>query len=218
MPNSKPFPSKEAELNTFFNQVVPYLLANAVRLLVSDANQTKLTAQFTGWNTAYPLSQNPTTSTVTTTATKDAARDDLKDTIRAVYADIPESVLTNADRTTLNQPEHSTARTPAAVPTTKPIAKVDTSKRLEHTISFTDEDGSAAKPEGVRGCQIWLKLGDAPKDPKELTYIATDTRSPYLYHFDGADASKTAHYWLRWENTRGETGPWSDAVAATVVG
>jgi len=32
-----------------------------------------------------------------------------------------------------------------------------------------------------------------------------------------ADAGKTAYYALRWENTRGETGPWSDVVSATIL-
>jgi hypothetical protein len=39
MPNSKPFPSKEADLNTYFNLAITYLLTNAARLLVSPANQ-----------------------------------------------------------------------------------------------------------------------------------------------------------------------------------
>jgi hypothetical protein len=36
--------------------------------------------------------------------------------------------------------------------------------------------------------------------------------------FDGADANKTVTYWLRWVSTRGEAGPWSAAVSATVPG
>ena len=74
-----------------------------------------------------------------------------------------------------------------------------------------------AKPDGVRGAQIWVKIGDpAPLDPSELTFLATDTRTPYVATFDGADANKVAHYMLRWENTRGETGPWSETASATI--
>ncbi|MEK6257559.1 MAG: hypothetical protein AABP62_02975 [Planctomycetota bacterium] len=28
----------------------------------------------------------------------------------------------------------------------------------------------------------------------------------------------SAYYWLRWENTKGETGPWSAMVSATITG
>jgi len=31
-----------------------------------------------------------------------------------------------------------------------------------------------------------------------------------------ADAGKTAHYMLRWESARGETGPWSETASATI--
>jgi hypothetical protein len=34
--------------------------------------------------------------------------------------------------------------------------------------------------------------------------------------FDGADGGKTAHYMLRWINSRAETGPWSQTVSATI--
>jgi hypothetical protein len=90
--------------------------------------------------------------------------------------------------------------------------------RLEHTISFTDQDGSVAKPDGVRGCQIWFKIGEPAIDPSELSYMTTDTASPFTYQYNGVNAGKTVYYWLRWENTRGETGPWSDVVMATITG
>ncbi|HUU96700.1 MAG TPA: hypothetical protein VM487_13255 [Phycisphaerae bacterium] len=43
-----------------------------------------------------------------------------------------------------------------------------------------------------------------------------NTRTPYVADSDGADANKVAHYMLRWENTRGETGPWSETASATI--
>ena len=45
-----------------------------------------------------------------------------------------------------------------------------------------------ANPAGLRGAQVWLKIGDpAPIDPCELTCVATDMRMTYLATF-GADA------------------------------
>ena len=69
----------------------------------------------------------------------------------------------------------------------------------------------------MRGAQIWVKIGDpAPVDPSELTFLATDTRTPYVATFAGADANKVAHYMVRWESTRGEPGPWSETASATI--
>jgi len=41
---------------------------------------------------------------------------------------------------------------------------------------------------------------------------------PPVAQFDPADAGKTAYYWLRWENTKGEIGPWSAVASATITG
>ena len=218
MPRLGPFPSKEADLNLYFQAAVPYLVANATRLTILADNQTTATTQLAGWNAVYPASQNANTKTKSVVDNKDIAKENLIVTLRFIYADIPASILTVEDRNTLNITERRTSRTPAPMPSTRPIAQVDTSNRLEHTISFSNNDGGLAKPDGVRGCQIWFKIGEPAKDPDELSYMATDSASPYTYHFAGEVAGKNIYYWLRWENTRGEIGPWSDAVMATVTG
>jgi hypothetical protein len=86
---------------------------------------------------------------------------------------------------------------------------------------FTDETtpNSKAKPDGVMGCEIWVKVGDpAPTDPEQLQFLGTDTRTPYVAEYSGEDAGKVAHYMLRWVNTKGEQGPWSQTVSATITG
>ena len=78
---------------------------------------------------------------------------------------------------------------------------MDTAQRLQHTLPFRNEGAAGrAKPEGVRGCEVWCVTGPGP---------AT---------FDAADAGKTGHYFFHWVNTRYESGPWSATVAATIGG
>lgn len=105
---------------------------------------------------------------------------------------------------------------------TRPVGMVDTSQRLRHEIRFVDEatPTSRAKPEGVMGCEIWVKVGeheDPPADPGELSFVAMDTASPYIAEYDGANGGKTAHYMLRWVKSGGEKGPWSETVSATIT-
>lgn len=112
-------------------------------------------------------------------------------------------------------------RTAVGAPASHPVGEVETSQKLVHIIHFRDEftPDSKAKPEGAIGAQIWLKIGGAPPvDHKECEYVATDSRTPYNCDFDGADAGKTAYYLLRWINGKGETGPWSPLVQATITG
>lgn len=101
------------------------------------------------------------------------------------------------------------------------MLEVDTSQRWEHRIRFRDEatPTSRAKPEGVRGMEVWCAFGPTPPaSPGDCTYLATDTATPYLVELDPSKAGQTAHYLGRWVNTRGETGPWSETVSATVTG
>lgn len=93
---------------------------------------------------------------------------------------------------------------------------VDFSTRLQHKISYADETtpSTKAKPAGVHGCEVWVKLGDAA----DFSFLATNTASPYLAVFADADAGKTAVYRLRWVNNRGEHGPWSATVNAMLMG
>ena len=69
-----------------------------------------------------------------------------------------------------------------------------------------------------------MKIGTPPSDitgggdPKDLTFLALDTATPYLAEYASADAGKTAYYMLRWVSTRDEKGPWSETVEATIVG
>jgi hypothetical protein len=38
------------------------------------------------------------------------------------------------------------------------------------------------------------------------------TKTPYADKHDPADAGKNVYSLLRWQNTKGETGPWSDVI------
>jgi hypothetical protein len=68
---------------------------------------------------------------------------------------------------------------------------------------------------------VWVKLIDAgqpaPTDPSVLSFLTMTTRPTLRTDFRAADGGKTAVYMLRWVNTRGEKGPWSDVTTATVA-
>lgn len=55
-----------------------------------------------------------------------------------------------------------------------------------------------------------------PVDPSELEFLAVGTRAPYTRDYAGAQGGKPAHYMLRWVNSKGETGPWSETATATI--
>jgi hypothetical protein len=46
--------------------------------------------------------------------------------------------------------------------------------------------------------------------------LALDTATPYIIDFDGDKANQRAYCTLRRVSTRGDKGPWSETVSATI--
>ena len=80
-----------------------------------------------------------------------------------------------------------------------------------------DRESSAVKPRGVHGAEIVYALLETPPTSYDaLIKSVFDTASPYTFTFDLPDAGKTIYMALRWENSRGEKGPWTDIQSAII--
>ena len=183
---------------------------------------TALTAGQTVWTAAYATHQATQAQALSDRQAKDDARADYVTLIRATVGQMQKNpAVTDTQRQAMQITVPDTTRTPAAVPTSRPTVKIDTSERLRHTLTFTDEatPTSRAKPAGVAACEVWLLTGTtAPAGPDAMHLQAVDKSSPYIMEFDSADAGKTAWWALRWVNTKGEHGPWSATASATIPG
>jgi hypothetical protein len=214
-------PASDADFSAWLQNFITFSNANLAALGLTAADLTPLQAAGTDFATARTANDATQAQAQGTRATKDTTRATAEGVLRPLVARLQATPgVTDAHRQSLMITVRSTTRTAAAAPTSKPVATIDTSQRLQHTLSFVDEltPTSRAKPDGVSGCEIWVKVdGAAPVDPDELKYLATDTSSPYVASFRGADGGKTAYYMLRWVNTRGEQGPWSQTMNATIT-
>jgi hypothetical protein len=81
-------------------------------------------------------------------------------------------------------------------------------------INFHDAGSHGfAKPEGVHGGEIVYIVraaGDPPPlDWSELTNSVFDTHTPHTLNFSGKQRGMILYFASRWENTRGEKGPWN---------
>ena len=128
---------------------------------------------------------------------------------------------TPTQRAALGLPALDTIATTAGVPASKPvIVKVDGSQRLIHIVHWVDENtpGSKGKPSGVKRAILLLKIGAAPTGPSDMEEVAADTATPYLNSFAEADAGKTAHWAICWENSSMQRGPCSAVSSWTIPG
>ncbi|OQY03566.1 MAG: hypothetical protein B6I25_07935 [Planctomycetales bacterium 4572_13] len=175
---------------------------------------TKLTANVTAQQAAQSARQGKTDS-----------RSQLESVTRALVRQLQASPdVDDTERAALGITVPDTVKTMATASiSTRPVGVVDTSQRLRHEIRFFDEatPTSRAKPAGVMGCEIWVKVlpaGDAPPVGDDgLSFVTLDTASPYTVEYDGTDGGKTAHYMLRWVKKNGDKGPWSETVSATIT-
>jgi hypothetical protein len=214
-------PRSDADFSDWLQNFITYASANSAALGLTAADITPVQTATTDFDTARAANDAMQAQARGTRATKDGKRGTTEDLTRTLVARIQTNPsVTDAQRSSLAITVRSGTRTAVGAPDTKPVATVDTSQRLQHTIAFVDEltPASRAKPDGVQGCEIWVKIDGAPPvDPSELKYLATDTRTPYMAEFDGSQAGKTAYYMLRWVSTRGEAGPWSQTVSGTIT-
>jgi hypothetical protein len=200
---------------------INYASAHLAELGLSAADLAPIQAREESWEAASAAFVTARARFRSARQVKDDERGGQQDLVRPLVAVLQASpIVTDAHKAALGLTVRATTRTASPIPTSTPMAIIDTSQGLRHTVSLFDETTrlSRAKPRGVSGCEIWIKIGEpAPAGPSELKYFVTATRTPYVVEFEGADAGKVVYYMLRWVNTRGERGPWSRIVAATIT-
>jgi len=214
------FPQADADISPWLTNFINVALSQLVPTHLTAAELAPVQGALDAWNDSYSNLMTAQAQAQAARTAKDGKRDDILEVLRPFVKIIQaKPAVTDEMRAALGITVRSTSRTAAGAPTTRPVVTVDTSQSLRHTITFVDEltPTSRAKPDGVSGCEIWVKVGDAPSGPSDLTYLALDTRSPYVAEYDDDDAGKIAHYRLRWLSTRGETGPWSQVVSGTIT-
>ncbi|MCC7291931.1 MAG: hypothetical protein IT449_07715 [Phycisphaerales bacterium] len=172
------------------------------------------------WDAQYAAHVAAQAAARAATQNKDAARAGLETQIRALAQRLQASPdVEDAERAALRLTVLDRSPTPVPVPATRPVVQIDTRQRLQHTLHFADETTptSRRKPRGASAVEIWTKTGGPPpKDVSELAFLATDTRSPYLAVYELDHGGQPAHYMLRWINTKGQPGPWSQTATATI--
>jgi len=217
-------PSGDAEFEAWQQNFSAFLSdgANQTRLNLKPVDLTPVETPQVKWTQDYPAHLGAQNAALVASANKNTARGDYEPAIRAFVAVLQRNPnLTDADRVALQITVPTATRQAVPTPTSYPVPTIDFGQRLTHSISFRDQNtpASKAKPDGARGAQIYLVIGGPmPTSPDAFTFIATDTKAPYVYHFEMADIGKTVYYRLRWENTTGATGPWSEIVSAVVPG
>jgi hypothetical protein len=204
-------------------QTITYLTlsSNLTRMGLTGLQSNMLRPAFTTFGTAFEGWKNPAERTPVKTATLKTAEDAFIPLYRHLYNGLLKDnpLVTDADLIAMGLPERGDGeRHPASVPATSPVGSVKTPEPGIVEIHFRDsaadsaaDSASRAIPAGVHGAEIrWAVLDTPPVNRAQLFNSSFDTASPFRLSFEGEMRGRRLYFALRWENTRGEKGPWSE--------
>jgi hypothetical protein len=214
-------PRKDSEFLLWTNNFMQYLSTSYSRFSFPPQDYSDLTMQHSDFSGKYAIAMAPETRTKATIQAKTDAREIFEQSIQQKVKEYLtyNHLVTDEDRDNLGLPIHKTTHTPSPIATTYPDYDVDSSTIRRLTIHFFDQGQkkSKAKPLGQHGAEIrWGILDAPPTDVDELVHSAFDTRTPLVLEFSEAVRGKRVYFCLRWENTRGEKGPWSEILSAII--
>jgi hypothetical protein len=217
--NEKNVPTTDTDFNDVQAVIAEKVAANIINWGIDPNwfNNTFLPAR-QKWERAWIPYKDKSQRTPLITFEKNQARKEYEPHLRLLVKNLEiNTLVTNEERASMGilPPK---PRTPVSVPTSRPSLYIKTDMPTEITIDFRDyESTSRAKPAGVHGIEIkYAMLDFQPKDPEELIHSVFDTRSPYTLKFNGHDRGKTVYIAGRWENTKGEKGPWCDIITVII--
>jgi hypothetical protein len=120
----------------------------------------------------------------------------------------------------------NTAGSPVPVPESKPVLSLRLMGQGVQHLRATDllSPTRRGKPVGAAALVVFRTVADGaalrPEDDGSgngAAYLGIFTRPSFTSTFDRADRSKVATYFARWVNTKGEPGPWSQAMSVAIA-
>ena len=216
----KTFPTKSGELGPFADRYVEQLETHPAEYHAGDERTAKLKALTAAYNQKYAAQLAAQDVARAATDEKDAAKDALLQELSSVTRFIKgNDDVSNASLERLGLQPRNTHRTPVPRPTEYPLADVMNTACVEHTLTIINPDSRTrrGKPHGVVGCEIYVAVSPtAPTDSAAYRLVSVATRGTEVVTFADNEGGQTAHYRLRWMNTRGEAGPFSPVFSSTI--
>ncbi len=215
-------PTNDGQFSEWVQQFLTYVTAHEVELGITAVQVAVLGGLQTEWNNAYAAHTIARTTAKSCTADKNAKRKAMEDGLRPIVAFIQGRAETSdAEREAMGLGTGGGA-TPSDVELSdeRPLPIIDISARLKHVLrvqTVTPTGTKKARPQGMIGAELWRKIGEQPSGVQDMEYVGIVKKTPHMLEYSDSEAGKMAHYALRWINTKGEPGSWSETESATIA-
>jgi hypothetical protein len=214
-------PRSFALLLNWLVNFITYLNANYSRFSIPNAKVAALQTLITQFQTAQAKATTPNAGKADRLDRDEKAVAVKKATRTFVNANLRyNEQVTDLDKVNLGLHVPDPKPSPAPVPSSMPLVDlIFTAVIMRITLHYRDTNSpeSRAKPFGVHGVEIvWAILSAPPTTTSDLIHSEFSTHSPHTFIFDENQRGKTVWFRLRWENNRGEKGPWSELYSAII--
>jgi hypothetical protein len=214
-------PNRDPELDTWLLNFKTLIAANPTNYGLVAADSTAISNGFTAWHAAYLAASNPTTRTKATVMTKNEQKATVLGIVRGYAATIrANKAVSDELKVGLGLHVRDTQPTPVPPPATYPMLSVAGMGQGLQNLRAADQNSPAkrGKPAGSAGLLLFRAVGTAPvSDPTQAIFLSFVTRAEYNSQFTSADNGKTATYFARWTNSKGEVGPWGPPVSMPIA-
>jgi hypothetical protein len=197
--------------------------------IVAQPTMFGLTAEQAAWYATLDdafahelkLAREPTTRTPVQIKKKDEAKKALKAGARMLARIVRATPgITNTQRVQLGLTVRDEELTPAARPSSAPevVLLPSSGRTVRVRVRDTAAPDRRGKPDGFAGAAVFSYVGDKPATRMaDWTFEGNMTRPVFAIDFDSA-VPAGARVWIAamWYNTRGQTGPASDAKSVRV--
>ncbi|MDR1332081.1 MAG: hypothetical protein LBK07_08240 [Tannerella sp.] len=214
-------PESDAKFSPWVNHLMLWLGSRIVTYGLNEVDYKALNDLLTVWNTKYAIASAPETATKAATRDKNEARAALESALRAFLLEevTYNRIISDADRENMALPIHKKTRTPARIPISFPaMAREEMVApgvvKFHFIDSITQDSG---KPDEVARLEMVFVISDVePVSVDELVHSITSTHTTVERVFDGTQRGKTFYYAVRWENTRGQKGPFGPILSIII--
>jgi hypothetical protein len=212
-------PSNDGKFLEWVKFLFVYLAAHASQWNISSSTWSLITPLITLFETAYAKARDPNRGKADVQA-KNEARDTLKKSVRQYVKEylINNHLISNSDRERMGLPVHDTQPTPAPAITERPELEIEFGEIQEHRLKVRRlESKGGGKPDHCSGFEIWRKVGgDPPASDADWQLVVQAPHSPHTLGYDQSQSGLRVYYRVRWINTRGVPGPWSEPQSALI--
>ncbi len=213
MQNAGRFPRKDGDFNSYIVALMIYFLipANKLRLIKNEVDFTTLSDNYALWGPNWTAINNPAHRTTILVRLKTSLMKLLKQNCNTIFADIPNSVLTELDRATMLI-FIRLAATYSPVATYAVVMSMDSMAHLWAKLKFVNTATPKSK-KMPKGNYIFLEtyIGLPGLFESDITFSNGKVvrSSNYTLSFTPEQVGKTCYVRVFYENKMGERSPGS---------